>query len=71
MRILGINALYHDPSAALVVDGRDRGRRGGGALQPAQARQAPGAVLGLGTARARGRLVPRPGRESGRKSSTR
>src|SRR5436853_1255467 len=22
MRVLGINALYHDPSAALVVDGR-------------------------------------------------
>ena len=22
MRILGINALYHDPSAAVVIDGR-------------------------------------------------
>ena len=32
---------------------RDRCRRRGGALQPAQARQAPGAVLGVGAARSR------------------
>ncbi|CAA9401645.1 MAG: Carbamoyltransferase, partial [uncultured Quadrisphaera sp.] len=38
---------------------RPRGRgRGGGALQPAQARQAPGALLRLGAARAGDALVP-------------
>jgi hypothetical protein len=40
----------------------DRRRGRGGAVQPPQARQAPGAVLGLGAARAGGRLVPPAGR---------
>lgn len=39
-----------------------RGGRRGGALQPAQARQTPGAVLRLGTARAGRPLVPGAGR---------
>ena len=50
MRVLGINSVFHDPAAALVVDGAVVGGRRGGALQPAQARQAAGAVLRLGAA---------------------
>ena len=29
MRILGINALFHDPAAALVIDGRTVAKRRG------------------------------------------
>ena len=39
MRILGISAFYHDSAAALVVDGRDRRGRAGGALHPQEARR--------------------------------
>ena len=38
MYILGISCFYHDAAAALIRDGVARGRRRGGALQPAQAR---------------------------------
>jgi hypothetical protein len=62
MRVLGINAILHDPSAALLIDGRvvaaAEGGSGGGrrAVQPAQARRASGAAFGVGTARPGGRL---------------
>ena len=42
MRVLGVNAIFHDPSAALVVDGTDRGaprrRSGSRAASTASAR---------------------------------
>ena len=68
MRVLGINAVFHDPAARARHRRARRGRGGGGALQPPQARQAAGAVLGLGAAGAVGRLVPasRPGCDAGR-----
>ena len=71
VKVLGINAIFHDPAAALVVDGRDgRGRRGG-AVQPPQARQAAGAVLRVGAARAGRALVPGGGRARTSPTSTR
>ena len=62
MKVLGVNAVFHDPAAALVVDGdHGRGRRGGALLAP-QARQAAGRLLDLGAARAVDGVVPRRGR---------
>ena len=62
MYTLGINAAFHDPGR-LPGPGR-RGRRGGrgGALHAHQARQAAGAVLDLGAAVPRDRLLPARGR---------
>ena len=73
MYTLGINAAYHDPAACLVRDGRVDRRGGGGAVHPHQARQAAGAVLDLGAALPRHRLLPasRPGITPGRRGPRR
>ena len=58
MYTLGINAAYHDSAACLVRRRRrPRGRRGR-TVHPHQARQAAGAVLDLGAAVPRDRLLP-------------
>ncbi len=50
--VLGVNAVFHDPAAALVVDGEIVAAAEEERFSPAQARQGAGAVLDLGAARA-------------------
>ena len=58
MRVLGINAVFHDPAAALVVDGRIVAAAEEERFSRRKHGKRPVAVLGLGAARAGGRLVP-------------
>ena len=67
MRVLGVNAVFHDPAAALVVDGEIVAAAEEERFSRRKHGKRPGAVLGLGAARAvaprwclrRGRAAPR------------
>ena len=63
MKILGISCFYHDSAACLRRRRRDRRRRPGGALHAQEARP--------GLPRERGALLPRRGRRSRARASTR
>ena len=70
MRVLGINAIFHDPRGRADRGRADRRRGRRGTVQPPEARQAPGPVFRLGTAGevrglvpgVRGTVTGRPGR---------
>ena len=71
MKVLGINAIFHDPAAALVVDGTGswppprRSGSAGASTASARCRER------LGAARAVGRLVPGRGRHLPRRARRR
>ncbi len=62
MRILGINAVFHDPAAAIVVDGRIVAAAEEERFTPPQTRQVTRSILDVGTAREIGGLVSGRGR---------
>ena len=67
MRVLGVNAVFHDPAAALVVDGEIVAAAEEERFTRRKHGKTPGAVLDLGAARAGDPLLPGAGRPASRR----